>query len=71
MEDENRIDPRAEKPGICGVEFESENYTWVCIRKVHDKMYSTRAGRMVPSNNPSVNHHYLVKKYPWRRIKES
>lgn len=61
------VDPRIEKPGACRVSIErKDGNKWICINPVHDAMYKSKRGGYVPSNNPQVNYHYFVKKYPYR-----
>ena len=64
------IDERTQREGICKVSYVGPTgIVWVCVKKVHAKVYyrgkrSKRAGEMIFENNPGVDKHYFVNKYP-------
>lgn len=61
-------DPRAQKDDICRLTFiGATGIEWICIRKVHYKIYKGKKNRYIPSNNPNVDRHYWVPRYPNRK----
>lgn len=61
-------DPRTQVEGICGVTRIVHSIEWVCIRKVHAKVYvrkSTRRGEPI-FTDPQAEKHFMVPKWPNR-----
>lgn len=57
---------------ICGVEQVINGKTWICVKPVHDAMYTRkkgdrthRVGEPVMSNSHVVEQHYFVRKRPY------
>lgn len=70
---DNVEDPRV-REGICGVTTHTANFEWICVKKVHAKIYtrhtSTRAYRKGDpkfGTNPNVDRHYFVNRWPNRK----
>lgn len=61
-------DERLTKPDRCRVTTMVGSIEFICIRKVHAKVYnrvrSTPVGAPIFENNPSVDRHYFVRRYP-------
>lgn len=61
-------DPRTEQEGICGVTvFSPSGREWVCILKVHAKIYQRRNGALSFDNNPRADRHWFVNRWPNRK----
>lgn len=59
---------------ICGHTIVGAGVEWICVLPPHDKIYMRhtkgRRGEVIFSNNPSVNRHYMVNRWP-NRSKET
>lgn len=64
---DDKEDPRVQK-GICGVTKNSGRFEWICIKRPHARVYSRRSGSLVFENNPNVDRHYFVNRYPNREM---
>lgn len=49
---------------ICGLIKTVNGREWICIKAVHDKAYTRKNGTEFMSNNPDVNKHYFVRRFP-------
>lgn len=62
-------DKRLERPELCRVVKMVGPHEFICIRKVHAKVYSrvrsTPVGAPIFADNPSVDQHYMVRRYPY------
>lgn len=55
------VDPRTERPGICGVvQVGATGIEWVCIKEVHATEDDVRQGR------EKADRHYFVNRWPNR-----
>lgn len=67
-------DPRV-TGDICGVtQIGASGIEWICIKATHGKIYIRKTpshrhhrGEMIFSNNPQVDAHYFVNRWPNRR----
>lgn len=72
MDEEN---PKAKLDGICRVtKIGPTGIEWICVKPVHDKVYyrrtsdrNHRKGDPIFSNNPSVDRHVFVNRWPNRK----
>lgn len=56
--------PRTEAPHICGVtQVGSLGIEWVCVKKVHAKIYFRRNGKMFEDTRPNADRHYFVPRW--------
>jgi hypothetical protein len=51
----------------CGVTRRIGRFEWICIKPVHATIYSRRRGGIAFENNPGVDKHYFVNRYPNRK----
>lgn len=69
MKPEDIPDPRTLVPGICGVtSVGGLGIEWICIKKVHAKIYHNRKGGIIYDNNKNADRHYMVNRYPNRPV---
>ncbi len=68
-------DPRLEGD-ICGITHVGpQGIEWICARKPHGKIYTRnkssnrhRKGDFIFSNNPQVDAHYFINRWPNREV---
>lgn len=60
--------PWLDRADICGVTRTGPTgIEWICVKKVHAKIYQGRNGKMVYDNNPGADRHFYVNRYPNRK----